>query len=255
MLNSLGLSELFVIALFALFVLDAKKVGELLNWFRRTRKKFMDLKYGLEDELHRHLDLNQIMDKNTMPRLGLQKQGELRQVLVAKIEGLTEQQKIEESQKISVLLADWALFQEAKCIVVYEPSAAYVDISGWIADFEILGKEFFVPVFQEGEAQFQFKKMESLDKELGGEGVVPKLYSAMELEAMGPELILVPGYGFCKDRYRIGGGQGLYNRWLRSLPTCIKLGVCYRAGFGVESFATDFLDVKMDYVMGPDQMI
>lgn len=63
------------------------------------------------------------------------------------------------------------------------------------------------------------------------------------------DLIVVPMLGFDKSGYRLGYGQGLYDKFLGSQPQAKKIGLCYEAGLISETVDWQPHDIAMDSII------
>lgn len=65
------------------------------------------------------------------------------------------------------------------------------------------------------------------------------------------DVLLVPGVGFDRERFRLGYGWGCYDRFLAKVsPDCLVVGVCFDAQL-VESLPHEPHDKPMDFVITP----
>lgn len=71
----------------------------------------------------------------------------------------------------------------------------------------------------------QHRKGEPLEE--SGYGIVEPLESAPRIDVADIDVILVPGLCFDASGFRVGYGQGFYDRLLPTLPRALRLGVCY----------------------------
>ena len=105
-----------------------------------------------------------------------------------------------------------------------------------------------------------------LPKMLDGQTIEPRIYRGRQdlkedaafhiQEPMGEvysepkpiEVIIVPGMGFDDCGNRIGRGRGYYDRFLKTISSVYKIGVCFDFQ-RVESVPTDENDIRMDEVI------
>ena len=89
------------------------------------------------------------------------------------------------------------------------------------------------------------------------EGLAPGRFGILEpseekvLKPEELELVLVPGYGFDREKNRLGYGGGYYDRFLPKCTGAIVAGVCY-GNCIVETLPTEPFDVKMDLIITED---
>ena len=67
------------------------------------------------------------------------------------------------------------------------------------------------------------------------------------------DLMIIPGVAFDRERKRIGRGRGFYDRLL-AVNQNKKMGICFSCQL-VESVPTEDFDVKMDFVVTPNEII
>lgn len=63
-----------------------------------------------------------------------------------------------------------------------------------------------------------------------------------------PDVLLITGTAFDKQKNRLGRGAGFYDRYLTKNPTIIKIGVCKDEGL-LDLVPYSPQDVKMDYIV------
>ncbi|NLJ70131.1 MAG: 5-formyltetrahydrofolate cyclo-ligase [Clostridiaceae bacterium] len=69
------------------------------------------------------------------------------------------------------------------------------------------------------------------------------------------DLVLVPLLGYNFHGYRIGYGEGYYDRYLSKLSSkCIKMGLAFR-GFLAEDLPVDYFDYPLDKILTPDGFV
>ena len=61
------------------------------------------------------------------------------------------------------------------------------------------------------------------------------------------DLVFVPGLAFDRYGYRVGYGGGFYDRFLRSFPVKVKVGVCFSFQL-FDKVPHDPFDVPVDYI-------
>ncbi|MBR5254615.1 MAG: 5-formyltetrahydrofolate cyclo-ligase [Bacteroidales bacterium] len=67
------------------------------------------------------------------------------------------------------------------------------------------------------------------------------------------DLMIIPGVAFDREKRRIGRGRGFYDRLL-SVNQNKKMGICFNCQL-VEQVPVEEFDVKMDYVISPDEFV
>lgn len=70
-----------------------------------------------------------------------------------------------------------------------------------------------------------------------------------------PALIIMPMLGYNRSGFRLGSGQGYYDRTIPSLPTPVKtIGVCYTE-LEVKNFTPEPHDAKLTYIVTGKEII
>lgn len=128
--------------------------------------------------------------------------------------------KEEQSQSIVSKLLSTPAIKTAGSILVYYPLEHEVDILPLIKELEKTPKKIYLPFFTE-------LKVGLLNYPLN---YVDKLHSYEPSQAVtNPSLdvIIIPALAYDKKGYRLGQGKGWYDRFLKSYPDSLKIGVCF----------------------------
>lgn len=117
------------------------------------------------------------------------------------------------------------------------------------------GKRVYVPFLADGKMHFTIIK--SLREcSIGAHGILePDNKVQMEDQLDGSSLMIVPGIVFGTSGYRLGYGEGYYDRFLGSLkqkPFCI--GICVDSQL-IETVPHDDHDVPMDIVVTEKRVV
>lgn len=138
------------------------------------------------------------------------------------------------------------LFKKADSIFIYVSVADEVDTLEIIKKSLELGKKVYVPYITNRE-NFEMRpvRIYNIDNLELGEYNIPTSYS-MEFED-NPDISIIPGLGFDKNKNRIGYGGGYYDRFLnKSNTTSIGL---FQSNYQVEQIPVDEYDHKLDYII------
>lgn len=114
------------------------------------------------------------------------------------------------------------------------------------------GKRILVPKINVQKKQLEFYEIKNFTRELqnGSYGIKEPLYlpRAKRFSPAQGDFVLVPGVAFDKKGYRIGYGQGYYDRFLDKMPAgVITLGLCYEPFF-VRKLPSQSYDRRVHYV-------
>lgn len=130
----------------------------------------------------------------------------------------------------------------ASTIMFYYPVNNEVDLIPLMKEF--LGKkELLLPRLIENDlSAFVF---ESFDKMVNGKFNIPEPDSERFDDEV--DVVIVPGVVFDKEKFRIGMGQGYYDKFL-SGKKCLKIGVCYDFQL-TDKVWRDPHDIAMDIIV------
>lgn len=180
-----------------------------------------------------------------------EKKKELRKLIRERKKMLSLEEKNLESEKIFSSIVNSSVFKSADTILLY-----------WSMDDEVPTHDFVL-------SHFESKTI--LLPCVVGDDLVLRKFSGMQsmkageqfgiLEPTGEifsdyekiDLMIIPGVAFDRERKRIGRGRGFYDRLL-SVNQNKKMGICFSCQL-VESVPVEDFDVKMDYVVTPEEFI
>lgn len=146
---------------------------------------------------------------------------------------LSQQQKEQMDQKIEKRICNLISFRYAKTVLLYYPKSTEIDTLLIMEEALRQGKQVGFPVTSPG-GQMVFRLVEDADAQMepGSFGVPePKACCPLfDKEAAGAEadtMVLVPGLSFDKDGYRLGYGNGYYDRYLENF-NATTIGLVYQ---------------------------
>ncbi|MEA9355034.1 5-formyltetrahydrofolate cyclo-ligase [Bacteriovorax sp. PP10] len=172
---------------------------------------------------------------------------DLRKNLKSRLASLSDQDYLELSLKVSVLLKhllnDLHVIQQHLVIGVFAPIEKEPK---WFLDMEDeLEKLTAYPAYAKDRMVFRLAPRAELEiTQDFGVGILGPKLSAKE---MTPKIIIVPGLGFTSDGKRLGRGKGFYDRYLEE-ASVIKIGIGFEMQIE-QDIPTDPHDVKMDFVV------
>lgn len=177
---------------------------------------------------------------------------DLRKELKLKLASIADQEYIELSLKVSLLLNqllnDLAVIHQHSVIGVFAPIEK--EPKWFLGMDEGFEKLTAYPAYANNEMVFRLSERSKLEiAQDFGVGILGPKLSAPQVS---PKVIIVPGLGFSSDGSRLGRGKGFYDRYLES-STAIKIGICFEAQLE-QNIPTDPHDIKMDFVV-TDQRI
>lgn len=174
-----------------------------------------------------------------IPAVSTSKQ-EIRQYCLARLSSIS--QKRAKANKICNKLLAIPQLQQVKHILVYYPLATEVDIAEFTQACIKMGKEVFLPFFHRqaiGKYQAPLKYFDRL-----------KAYEPqLELIDIDLDMVIIPGLAFDKQGYRLGRGNGWYDRFLKN-KEAFKIAVSYDELLQ-DSLPHEAHDIKVDMVITP----
>lgn len=152
-------------------------------------------------------------------------------------------------------MADYSIFTKLLNSYLYKKADSifiYVSVKDEVDTLEIikksleLGKKIYVPYISNRE-NFEMRpvRIYDIDNLELGEFNIPTSYS-MEFED-NPDISIIPGLGFDKDKNRLGYGGGYYDKFLNKSNT-ISIGI-FQSAYKVDQLPTDEYDHKLDYII------
>lgn len=134
------------------------------------------------------------------------------------------------------------------CIASYSSIGAEVDLRMLHEHLLATGLTLALPKVQ-GADRMGFHQVSNLASLQSGFAGIAEPPSAARLLQM-PDLIIVPGLAFDRNRYRLGQGGGYYDRYLADLPQLPPLaGVSYRSCLHDTELPRAPHDVRMDVIV------
>ena len=138
------------------------------------------------------------------------------------------------------------LFKNAETIFIYVSVADEVDTIEIIKHALEMGKAIYVPYISDRDEKIMIPiRIYDLDNLVPGEFDIPTSYTMETIE--NPDLTVVPGLGFDKDKNRIGYGGGYYDRYLNKTETT-AVGL-FASDVEVDEIPTDEFDHKLDKII------
>ncbi len=166
---------------------------------------------------------------------------------------LTSKYIEDNSYNIYEKLIDFEVVKKAENILIYSDFDGEVktaNLAGWLL---YKGKNVYLPVVNNKKMYGANIKNSKLV--LSSFGVPqPEFESAKLIEPNKLDVVIVPGIAFDKGKNRIGYGYGYYDTYLKEAVNATKIGILYE--FQLQNvFACEAHDIKMDYLITPEQII
>ena len=156
---------------------------------------------------------------------------------------MTDETITEVSNQIYKNLIELDLYKNAKSIFVYLSMDKEIDTSKIINHALEDDKKVFVPYLEN--KNMSLRRLKSLDDLTEGSFGIKT--SKNEESITNPDLSLVPGLSFDKNKNRLGYGGGYYDKYLANSQT-ISIGLFADVARSFE-IPTDETDVSLDYIL------
>lgn len=156
---------------------------------------------------------------------------------------MTDETITEISNQIYKNLIELDLYKNAKSIFVYLSMDKEIDTSKIINHALEDGKKVFVPYLEN--KNMSLRRLRSLDDLT--EGTFGIKTSKNEESITNPDLSLVPGLSFDKNKNRLGYGGGYYDKYLANSKT-ISIGLFADVARSFE-IPTNETDISLDYIL------
>ena len=131
----------------------------------------------------------------------------------------------------------------------YYPLNDEVDISMIMNDVLQSGKKLFLPKCDTEKKNISICKINNLTTDLTlGYADIMEPSKHIDSDPVKMDLILVPGRCFSVKGYRVGRGEGYYDRFLQNNFSSLKVGIAFEFQL-VEDIIVDQHDIAMDYIV------
>lgn len=172
-----------------------------------------------------------------------------RQSMTQARQALSPQQREQYSRSICQQLRDHPDLREAQTIAAFYPTKDEADILPFLKE-AYQDKTIALPRWAKKTTDLNFYKInewKSLEeRELG---ILQPTQTQFFVPPSSIEAILVPGLAFDTQGYRIGYGQGMYDRFLTQLPwSTLRIGICFSFQF-IERVPREIYDVPVQEVI------
>jgi 5-formyltetrahydrofolate cyclo-ligase len=167
------------------------------------------------------------------------------------LKAVTPAERTLASQRVRERLLARPEWRNARRLLLYSPLKDELDV--WPLAEKALreGKTICLPRFMPERGEYEVCRIENIGKELisGHYGIMEPCVSCASVPLDCLDLALVPGLGFSRDGYRLGRGQGFYDRLLARMNG-LKCGVGYDWQMGI-LFAAEPHDVSLNCIISP----
>lgn len=119
-------------------------------------------------------------------------------------------------------------FRQANTVLSFVAVRAEIDPTGVVQAAREAGKRMALPRVDFDQMELRVHAWRADDSlEVGGYGIPEPAASAPEVDAGEVDLVLVPALAVDAEGYRIGYGQGFYDRLLPTLPNALRCALAY----------------------------
>ncbi len=180
---------------------------------------------------------------------------ELRKRVAALRRALSAATRARFAADMSRRLIEHEAFQQARAVLAYSALRFEMDPRAAVEQAWALGKTVALPRIVPDTRALTLHAFRAGD-ELAESGFVVQepLASAPELESDEIDLVLVPGLAFDARGYRLGYGQGYYDRLLPRLTRAARIGLAYELSLLAEVPSAAH-DVPVDFVITERRVI
>jgi 5-formyltetrahydrofolate cyclo-ligase len=149
------------------------------------------------------------------------------------------------------LLAQQAVWQQAKNVLLYSPMPEEVDIRRAAQLALASGKLLALLFFDSGRGSYAARQIEDWGRDLvpGSFGILEPAERCPVFDLKRLDFALVPGLGFTADGRRLGRGMGYYDRVLAQVRG-FKCGVAFDQQV-VDEIPAEAHDVRLDCILTP----
>lgn len=154
--------------------------------------------------------------------------------------------KEEQSQSIVSRLLSMPAIKTAGYILVYYPLEHEVDILPLIKELGKTTKKIYLPFFTElkvGLVNYPLNYVDKLNS-----------YEPTQAVTNPPlDVMIIPALAYDKKGHRLGQGGGWYDRFLKSFPDSLKIGVCFEQQL-LEAVPYNDHDQRVDMIVTSKQV-
>lgn len=192
-----------------------------------------------------------------------QKRESIRAETLRQRENLSPAERATHSKQIVTHVIEWIQQSEKrrkKCsfsaVMVYLSMKSEVETEELIEFLFNEGKQVIAPVVDTKSGLLIPKRIQNLEKDL-----VTHPYGMLEPNANCPtfpsdqiQLIIVPGIAFDVKGYRLGYGEGFYDRFIPTCPNAVTIGIAFQAQLVEHTFPQPW-DVPVQHIFTEKGML
>lgn len=177
---------------------------------------------------------------------------EIRKLIKGKISELSNELKLEQSKQIFKILESLKIYKNASKIMTFWSMNDEINTHSHIIKIA-KNKQIFLPVMDG--LNLKIRKFEDTNSLNNNNKYGIYEPSGISIDNFNPDLIIVPGVAFDKNKNRLGRGKAFYDRFLKAHKNITPLvGICFNEQI-IEEVPTNEYDIKMDYILTPQGIL
>ena len=175
----------------------------------------------------------------------------LRHQLRAKSRTMSATERASWSEQLCALLVEQPIWREARSVLHFFPTAQEPDISPLLEIALAEGKKISLPRYVNERKEYEARQIQNLssDLEVGAFNISEPKASCPVVPLNQLDLALVPGLGFDVSGWRLGRGNGYYDRMLAQVPGH-KCGVAFDWQI-VKEIPWEPHDIRLNSILTP----
>ena len=161
---------------------------------------------------------------------------------------LTEEQRLEKSEKICKKILDIKEFSECDTLLLYYPIKSEPSALPLLTEAFARGMSVAFPISIKDDFTLDFREIKSLDElSVGAYGICEPKNDASFAEMTEKTICIVPALSFDKSFHRLGYGKGFYDRFLKNFKGT-AIGITY-SELICEKLPADDNDIPVNYII------
>ena len=179
----------------------------------------------------------------------------LRKLQYAANKSISTAERATAAELIRTRFKELEVWRTARSILFYAPLPDEPDIWPLLADANAAGKAVMLPRYSADEHTYVAGRIENLNKDLHAArfGILEPVADCATFPLNQLDLVLVPGVVWSATGYRIGRGQGHYDRLLAAVSG-VKLGVAFDWQF-TDAIPVQPHDIRLNCILTPTRWL
>lgn len=173
----------------------------------------------------------------------------IRTVMKSRLANMGQERQAVDSQTICQRLCRLSAYHKAQRLMIFLACSGEVQLDRLAVQARHDGKEVWVPRCRQG-GFMEAVPLFSLQRTVKGLYGIRTVADEIPAVTKTPDLIIVPGLAFDRHGRRLGRGGGYYDRFLRSYPEAVRIGVAWDCQTMAQVPVSGW-DRRMDAVLTP----